>query len=435
MYFTTNLTYSADDTYQGYLIQYTSGKWGWINYSNNDGGNDRLYGTQAVNGPAYDTMVPTDTFDLYAPSDLVEIHLVNTANNGLELDQADNLKIRRANITSGASAGKIVIYQSRVNFQDCYFGSTIGRILINNGTLLLSNDYLACDGESGFGMVGASGGATIQAKGGTTFDGNLSTTNDTPLMARAGARITFSGPVMFRGCTAIELKNGAEIDYNSGYDADVSMYWWEMSGTEPCVRVDAFDGGTPVRGRIPDIHGDTRDIGTRIVVANAPCQLWLGYGSSMAITGKSAGAFSVSTNNNGASSSGEAYDRSFIRMDRARGSGALGTNYGPHEVTISGGTPTADIDLMYGTSQKFDCSGATASTTVTWDVPNNGTFGEWLTLEIVQGTTLTHTWNAAFVWAGGSPPALSTVSGQRDLLRFYYTGADWVGEAVALNVS
>lgn len=429
----TNVAYTSDDVYRGWLIKYASNKLGWINASYAGSGLHQIFATQAVNGSAYDTVLVSDALSLYDPTSLVEIRVTNTGGNGLNLDQSDNFKIRYANITTQATNGKVVAYQSRVTFQDCYFGSTVGRLFSNNGSMLLTNCYIATDGEAGFGMVGASGSGVLQIRGGTTFDGGLSDTDDVPIVV-SGSRLVFSGPVMFRGCDAISLQNGAEIDYADGYNAEVSTYWWEMTGTEPHVRVTDYDGGTPVRGVIPDIHGVARNVGTIIVYANAPCQLWVGRGTSILVTGKT-GGYSFTLTDGADYSSYNAYDGSFIRMDRARTFTAQGVNWGPHKETLSGASPNATIDWSRGPSQVYDCTGVTASNTVTWTFPDNGELGDWSTLEIVQGTTLTHSWNGAYVWAGGTPPTLSTTSGQRDILRFYYTGTDWVGEVVALNVS
>ncbi len=436
MFFTTDIPYTVAEQFTGWLIQYQSGKYGWVSGTFNNGGSVQLYATQAVNGASYDTMVATDTFDLYSPSDMVSVQSRNTGSAGTSLDQMDGFKLKFCNIGGLGGNAKLLFYQTRATLQHCYIGSEIKRLFCNNGTLTLTNSYIAVQGETEkFGMVGAAGYGILSVLGGTCFDGRTAgTSNNTPLSARGRGRIALSGPVIVRACRGISLSNGASIDYSNGYDPDVSWYWWEHEAGEPIVEVDYRGEGEAVSGLIPDIHGDTLNAGTFLVNAMAPCRLWIGRGTDILITGK-VGGYSTSLTNGSDFTSSQAYDDSFIRMDRDRSGVVQGVNWGPHSQNALAGVNLI-IDWTRGPSQVVDASdGANDGGTLTWSFPNGGELGGWGTIEVVQALNLSHSWSAEFLWAGGTPPALSTVSGARDILRFYYTGTHWVGEVVALDVS
>jgi hypothetical protein len=67
--------------------------------------------------------------------------------------------------------------------------------------------------------------------------------------------------------------------------------------------------------------------------------------------------------------------------------------------------------------------------------PTNIADGQEYTLEVIQGGSgsYTITWNAAFVWPGGTAPTLTITVGRRDVFRFIGTNGKLVGSTVGLN--
>ena len=59
-------------------------------------------------------------------------------------------------------------------------------------------------------------------------------------------------------------------------------------------------------------------------------------------------------------------------------------------------------------------------------MPANPQAGDVATL-IIAADGGTPSWDAAVTWEGGVGPTLSAVTGERDVLTFLYTGADWLG--------
>ena len=288
-------------------------------------------------------------------------------------------------------------------------------------------------------MVGAGPYSLVQLRGGTVFDGdNGAGGSNWPVTATGNSRVVTAGAIHFHTCKPVSLANGAAVDYANGYNADVNWYITNPQAgvnSQGAVEVTLRDGGAAVQGTIPDVHGDTLDVGSILVYAKAPARLWVGRGTTIPITGKSGYVFTLTDGSDW--SSGNAYDDSFIRMDRARAYSANpGVGWGPHLEAPTGGSQAISIDWGKGPSQVYDLSDASNNAAIiTWVFPDNGELGSWATLEIVQATAVTYNWDTTFKWAGGSAPTLSAVSGNRDFLRFFYTGVEWVGEAVALDVS
>lgn len=437
-YVTLATTYTVADKYRGWLLRHAGSNLGWASYTDDNGGNDRIVSTQAVNGSAYTTINTSDTIELWDPADLVEIRSTNTGGNGTNFSQMDNLKVRYCNLTSSGSAGKWVFYQSRATLQDCYIGNTVGRVLSNNGTLLLSNCYIATDGEATFGQVGAAGGGVLQLRGGTTFDAESATGDKTPIAVTGQTALTTSGPIAFRGCKAVFLGFGARIDYADGQNTDVSWYFYNHVTGEALVTV-PYSDGAPVTGTVPKLNGDPLDASTvGLVEAKGPVQLWFDQGNvTVAATALTDSFSPVSVDGGTSRSSGQAYDNSFIRLNRLRSGTTVGVTFGAHLVEPTaplGGSKDAVIDWVYGAEQVWDFTvNALSGKTFYWHFVNP-VFGGWHTLYVKNDTSPTWNWsNVPVTWAGGTPP--TPTSGGNDLLRFFYTGAEWIGEAVALNVS
>jgi hypothetical protein len=434
LYFDTDITHGAsDDEFRGYLIKFgNSGRYGWVNYSTQVGSTARLYCTQSVNGAAY-SLTGGETVYLYNPSDMVALNSLNTGGAGTSHDQYDLLKVKSCNVGALGTSAKLVFYQARHTYEDCYIGAAIKRLSVNNGSLNIDNCYIYVDGEGEkFGMLGAVNYGNLNIQGGTCIDGgNAGSSNNTPLTARGFSRITLSGPAFVRACRGLSLSEGSAIEYTNGYNAEVSWYWWEHQAAEPIVEIDYYDTGAVVHGVIPDIHGDALNAGTVLVNAKAPCRIYLGRGTDIIVTGKLAGIYDFSVSNGTLYNSGDGYDESFIRWDRDRSGAVLGTNLGPYSKLGVAGV-NLNIDFSRGRHQKVDAS-ASAAGNIAWTF-NNGHAGEWHTVEIVNGLNVVHTIQGT-VWAGGTPPTITATANARDLLRFYYNGTDWIGEVVAQDVS
>ena len=430
----TSIAFVGIDDYKGYLIKYLSGKYGWVSKSVDVGGFVQLTATQNVNGATgYDTINTGDAFDLYSPDDMSVVRSTDVDSGGTNFSQMDEFTISLCKLSSVSTEGKLVFYQSRATLQDCHVGPDIERLYVSNGELTLDNCYVETEGAlQEFGMVGAGSQSVLRVKGGTVFEGTTATsTNNWPIAASDGARVLFAGPARFRNCRGISLVNGAEIDYDGGYNANVTLLWGDHQAGQPLVEATLLDSGVPVRGTIPDCHGDTLDVGSITVYAKAPAQLWMGQGSSILVTGKS-GGYNFTLTDGADYTSGNSYDDSFIRMNRVRAFTTQGETWAPFVYAPTGGTQNIALDWSNGPSQVVDLSDASNNAaTMTWLFPSNGELGDWATLELIHATGVSHVWHAAFVWASGSAPTLSQVSGEKDFLRFYYNGVDWIGEHVA----
>lgn len=432
-YYTLAATYTGVDQYRGWLVRHAGSNLGWCSYTDDDSGSARIVSTQSVNGAAYAALNVSDAIELWDPADLVEIRSTNTGGNGTNLSQLDNLKIRYCNLSSSGTKGKWVFYQSRATLQDCYVGDTVGRILANNGTLVLTNCYIATDGEAGFGQVGVSGGGVLQLRGGTTFDADSATGDKTPVAATGRSSLTTSGPIAFRGCKAILLTFGARCDYADGQDANVSWYFYNHVAAQPLVTIPEADGA-PVTGTIPRLNGDPFDASSaQLIEAKAPVQLWFDIGNIVLQSIPALGpSHPVSVDAGVSQSSGQAYDGSFIRRNRAR-SGSLSGPYVLVAVNVAGSKDQA-IDFSYGLEQVVDFrTNNLATKTIYWYL-QQPSLGGWHTLYIQNDTSPNWDWsNVPVRWAGGTAP--TPTSDGDDLLRFFYTGTEWIGEAVALGVS
>lgn len=430
----TDIAYVAPDDYKGWLIKYSTGKYGWVIKSEDSGGFAKLWTTQNTNGVVYDTIAGGEAFELWNPVNLCTVISANTGGNGTNFSQMDNFKFNFCRMSSVGGSGKLVFYQSRTTLQNCHVGADIGRVYANNGNLTINNCWVETEGElQEFGMVGVGPLTVLQIRGGTVFEGTTATsTNNWPIAATGNSRVIFGGVGTFRNCRGLSLANGAQIGYASGYSEYVNLQWYDTEAGEPLVEVTLRDDGVPVTGTIPDCHGEELISGTVVVIAKAPAQLYWGRDSTINILGKT-GYYPFSLTNDAVESAGHAYDGSFVRIDRARDTAASpGTSWGPYEEVITGGTVSLGIDWANGPSQVFDLTDATMDdATITWTTPANGSVGNWVTLTIKQADNVTHSWNAvAYEWMGGEAPTLSTVSGDVDILRFHYNGSTWIGEHV-----
>lgn len=110
----------------------------------------------------------------------------------------------------------------------------------------------------------------------------------------------------------------------------------------------------------------------------------------------------------------------------------------PITIPGGGGTTTNSAEtqqtLTDAATVNWDCAlGGYAKVTLggsrTMAAPTNTRNGAVYILEVIQDGTgsRTLTWNAAFVWSGGTAPTLTTTAGKRDFFTFICSNGNLYG--------
>lgn len=118
----------------------------------------------------------------------------------------------------------------------------------------------------------------------------------------------------------------------------------------------------------------------------------------------------------------QAYDADTAKTDTAQAWTAQ-QSFTPATLTSSSNATAWDVSTKQNAKTTL-----TENTTITL---SNGVAGTWYTLDIIQGASAyTVAWAAgsgSILWPGGTAPTISTGSGAKDVVSFYFDGTDYRG--------